>query len=103
MKRVLLFSVGGYHPSTGELSYSNYQGFSSASAADAWKSTQLGWSSQETISHPADAVPLRPGLPLGSLVYWDTVGGKSHFGWLKEYDNGTAMIRMDEQTRAVRA
>lgn len=103
MKRFWVFSVGGYHPTTGQLSYANYQGFSSAATAQEWQSKQVGWDSRDIISHPVDAFPLATGLPCNTLVYWSTLGGDEKYGWLKEYDNGTAIIVIDGKEQAVRA
>lgn len=52
------------------------------------------------------AAPLSRDCPVGALVFWDNADGslRPHFGTLKEWDNGTAIIReMNEldETRVV--
>lgn len=38
----------------------------------------------------------------GKQVYWSTLGGVKHFGVLKSFDNGTAIVTVDGREEAVR-
>lgn len=103
---VELFSVCGIHPSEGQLVYSAYQCFSSREEADLWRNQQgpPHFPYAEVVSHNMEAVHLdQSGAKAGDLVWWKRLGSdKPFFGWLKEWDNGTAIIRIDLKDKAIR-
>lgn len=101
--RVSVYSVGGYHPRTGDFAYSNYGGFFSKQLAEDWSRKQgHGWQYKEIVENRVEATPLQPGLARGALVYWTTFGGDRFFGWIREYDNGTAIVWTGTGDKAVR-
>lgn len=101
---VELFSVCGIHPTEWNLSYSAYQCFSDRALAELWARAQgpPHWPYREIVSHKMEAEQLHPGSKCGDLVWFTTFGKPCIFGFLKEWDNGTAIIRMNMNDISVR-
>lgn len=63
---------------------------------------------EQSYGHPGRhfAVRLRANLPIGTLVWWSTIGSLgaiAHEGSLKEYDNGTALVNTSDGIKAAKA
>lgn len=101
---VELFSVCGIHPTEGNLAYSAYQCFSDRESADVWRRAQgpPHWPYLEVIAHKLEAEQLHPESKVGDLVWFKTFGKPYVYGWLKQWDNGTAIIRVNMNDFAVR-
>lgn len=101
-KQVELFSVCGIHPTKGNLAYSAYQCFSSTESAKEWAKGQgpPHWPYRDIVSHKAEATRLDANAKPGDLVWGSTIGGEVWFGWLREWDNGTAIIKIDMKEKA---
>ncbi len=101
---VELFSVCGIHPTEGNLAYSAYQCFADKESAEKWARSQgpPHWPYHDVISHKVEAEQLCAGSKVGDLVWFSTFGKPCIYGFLKEWDNHTAIIRVNMNDFAVR-